>query len=59
MKSNNSITGALSEGEIQFLASLALATSDGLSTDRVSLESASDRFGPFRAVICLIGSERE
>ena len=43
------MTDALSEGEIQFLASLARATADGLSTDRVSLENASERFGPFRA----------
>ena len=43
------MTDALSEGEIQFLASLARAKADGLSTDRASLETASDRFGPFRA----------
>ena len=49
MNSNRNITDALSEGEIQFLASLARAAADGLSTDRVSLENASERFGPFRA----------
>ena len=43
------MTDTLSEGEIQILASLARAKADGLSTDRVSLETASDRFGPFRA----------
>ena len=43
------MTDPLSEGEIQFLASLARATTDGLSTDRVSLENASERFGTFRA----------
>jgi hypothetical protein len=43
------MTDPLSEGEIQFLASLARAGADGLSTDRVSLENASERFGPFRA----------
>jgi ubiquinone/menaquinone biosynthesis C-methylase UbiE len=48
MSSNYSTADSPSEGEIQLLASLARAVADGLSTDRISLEDASDRFGPFR-----------
>ena len=49
MSSNYSTADSPSEGEIQLLASLARAVADDLSTDRISLEDASDRFGPFRA----------
>ncbi len=49
MSSKYSTTESLSEGEIQFLASLASAVADSRATDQVSIEDAGDRFGPFRA----------
>ena len=49
MSSGNQNTVALSEGEIQILASLARAESDGSGLDRASLETSLERFGPFRA----------
>jgi ubiquinone/menaquinone biosynthesis C-methylase UbiE len=49
VNSSNNMADTLSEGEIQFLASLAQAAAEDLSTDRASLEKASERFGPFRA----------
>lgn len=49
MNTNSNTTVSLGEDEIQFLASLARAGAEDLGTDRISLENASERFGPFRA----------